>query len=159
MQRHQVTDFSAIEAEFIERVFRVVWCSVATIDLQGRPRSRVLHPYWEGHMGWIGTTPNSVKGKHLAANPHMSLAYVAEPFKPVYVEATAEWITDLAVKQQVWDWFLHAPPPMGYDPVMAFPAVDDPAFGVLKLTPWRIEVYTLGVETTIWQPAPTPVTG
>jgi general stress protein 26 len=151
MQRYQVTTFSTIEPEFIERVFRMVWCSTTTIDSAGRPRSRVLHPYWEGHVGWIGTMPTSVKAKHLAANPHISLTYVGEPFKPVYVNVTAEWITDPTVKQHVWDLFLHAPPPMGYDPAMAFPAVDDPAFGVLKLTPWHIEVYTLGVETTIWQ--------
>ena len=44
----EVTNFAEIEAEFIERVHTMVWCSAATVDRQGRPRSRILHPIWEG---------------------------------------------------------------------------------------------------------------
>ena len=38
---------------------RIVWCTVATVDRRGRPRSRVLRRYWEhtadGLTGWITT--------------------------------------------------------------------------------------------------------
>jgi hypothetical protein len=37
-------DFAEIASEFLERANRMVWCSAATIDGRGRPRSRVLHP-------------------------------------------------------------------------------------------------------------------
>jgi hypothetical protein len=44
--------------------------------LQLTAHSRVLHPIWEGSTGWILTHRGSHKSKHLAANPHTSLAYV-----------------------------------------------------------------------------------
>jgi len=49
----EVSSFTEIEAEFTERVQRIVWCNVATIDTLDRPRSRILHPLWEGATGWI----------------------------------------------------------------------------------------------------------
>ncbi len=146
-----VANFSEIEAEFIERVFRVVWCSAATIDSHNRPRSRVLHPIWEGAAGWIATSPQSLKAKHLARNSALSLAYVADPFKPVYVECVAEWADDLATKQRIWDLFKGAPAPMGYDLAMIWSSPEDPTFGILKLTPWRIEVATFPGGTQVWQ--------
>jgi pyridoxine/pyridoxamine 5'-phosphate oxidase len=85
-----VNNFSEIEQEFIQRVHTIVWCNVATVDSQGRPRSRILHPIWEGSTGWILTQRDSYKSKHLAANPHVSLAYVADITKPVYVDGTAQ---------------------------------------------------------------------
>lgn len=57
----KITDFSTIEAEFVERVHKMVWCNAATIDSQQRPRSRILHPIWEalpGGLAPIGTPIN-----------------------------------------------------------------------------------------------------
>ncbi|MCU0511626.1 MAG: pyridoxamine 5'-phosphate oxidase family protein [Anaerolineae bacterium] len=138
----KVQHFAAIETEFLERVNRIVWCSVTTIDRQQRPRSRILHPIWEGATGWIATGRNSLKAQHLAHNPHMALAYVADITRPVYVDCTAAWADDPADKRHVWDLFLHAPPPMGYDPAAFFGSVDHAEFGVLRLTPWRIDLTT-----------------
>ena len=42
-----MTQFSELEPEFIRRVARIVWCTVATIDRKGNPRTRILHPIWE----------------------------------------------------------------------------------------------------------------
>ncbi len=151
MERIRVNSFAEIEAEFIERVHSVVWCSFATIDTKNRPRSRILHPIWEEATGWILTWRNSPKAGHLAHNPHVSLAYVADIAKPVYVECTAEWIDDTAGKQHVWDLFAAAPEPLGYDPAPIFQAVDHPNLGLLKLTPWRIEVATVPVHSHIWR--------
>jgi len=53
----EISSFSAIETEFIDRVHRVVWCNLATIDTLNRPRSRLLHPIWEGPISWIGPRP------------------------------------------------------------------------------------------------------
>lgn len=85
----------------------------------------------------------SLKAKHLAQNPHLSLAYVAEPFTPVYIDATAEWIDDVTEKERIWELFKTTPEPYGYDPAPFFRSVESSGFGVLKLTPWRIELYDL----------------
>jgi len=108
--------FAEIEREFIERVHAEVWCSAATVDSQQRPRSRVLHPIWEGATGWIAPTRHSLKSMHLAAHPYLSLAYMHDPFKPVYVECGAVWDDDPHTKRRVWELFKQAPPPLGYDP-------------------------------------------
>ena len=152
MQFIKVSEFSEIADEFDKRVRDMVWCSVTTVDSLGRPRSRVLHPIWEGHIGWICTYRNSYKSKHLEQTPNMSIAYIKDPMKPVYVDCTVEWIDDLTEKQRVWDLFNAEPEPYGYNPSLIFGEVDDENFGILKLIPWRIEVYTIAVESKIWKP-------
>jgi general stress protein 26 len=151
MRRVYVSSFADIEQEFIERVHSVVWCNVATLDAQNRVRSRILHPIWEGATGWIGTRRNSPKAKHLAHNPYVSLAYIADIARPVYVDCMAGWAEDLESKQRVWELFKAAPTPLGYDPAPLFHSVDHPDFGVMKLTPWRIEVGNLPEESRIWR--------
>ena len=46
---------------FVEMAHRIVWCSAATVDSHGRPRSRILHPIWQWDgqnlVGWIVTSP------------------------------------------------------------------------------------------------------
>ncbi len=148
----QVTSFAEIKQEFVARVSRIVWCTVATVDRRGRPRTRILHPVWEGPTGYIATGRHSLKEKHLAKNPHVSVTYW-DPQQGhgyvrgemVYVEARAEWLDDPADRRRIWD--LYKSTPYGYDPAI-IPVWKDgpesPEFGVLKLTPWRIEL--TGVE-------------
>jgi general stress protein 26 len=138
----EIKHFSEIEDEFIERVHSMVWCNVATVDSRQRPRSRILHPIWEGSTGWIGTNRNSYKSKDLAHNPYVSLAYIADLAKPVYADCTAEWVDDLEQKVRIWNLFKDAPPPLGYDPAPIFTSPDHEDFGLLKLTPWRIAIVT-----------------
>ena len=116
----KVSSFSEIEKEFIERVHSIVWCNVATVDGRGRPRSRLLHPIWEGMTGWIATHRQSHKSRHLAHNPYVSLAYITDIHRPVYVDCRASWVDDLAEKARIWDLFKATPPPMGFDPVIVF---------------------------------------
>ncbi|HEX6290279.1 MAG TPA: pyridoxamine 5'-phosphate oxidase family protein [Herpetosiphonaceae bacterium] len=148
----KVASFAEIEAPFLERVHIMVWCSMATLDTRNRPRSRILHPIWEDSLGWIATRRHSLKARHLAHSPYVSLAYIADIAKPVYVDCYAEWDESPDAKQHVWDLFLHAPPPLGYDPAPIFKSVDHPDYGVLKLRPWRIELYNFPQENLIWQP-------
>ena len=89
-----VATFSAMQTEFLERVQEAIYCNLATIDLKGRPRSRIVHPVWEGSVGWIISWPVTPKFKQIERNPHVSLAYIHDINKPVYVEGTAEWIMD-----------------------------------------------------------------
>jgi general stress protein 26 len=150
----EVASFTELEQEFIDRAHRVVWCNVATIDGRGRPRSRILHPIWEGGTGWVITRRHSFKEKHLAGNPYVSLAYVAEIAKPVYVDCTAGWSEERADKRRIWDAFKGAPEPLGYDPGTIFPSIDDPGLGLLKLTPWRVELGSFPGTPLVWHAPP-----
>ncbi len=61
---------------------------------------------------------------------------------PVYIECVAEWVDDFEKKKYIWDLFKTTPEPLGYDPATTFGTVDDENFGLLKLTPWRIDLVT-----------------
>jgi len=141
-----------VRPEFLERTLRVVWCSVSTVDTKGRPRARILHPYWEPDLtGWVATWRDSPKAKHLAGNPYVSVAYIAEVFKPCYAECIAEWDDSLETKQRVHELFKNAPAPMGYDTTQIFGPVDNPRFGILKLTPYQLEVSTFPGPHVVWR--------
>ena len=43
-----MADLASVAPAFVEMAHRIVWASVATVDLQGRPRSRVLNPCGPG---------------------------------------------------------------------------------------------------------------
>ena len=157
-----VGSFEEIAEEFNARVGRIVWCNVTTVDGNGRPRSRILHPVWEGSTGWIATGRHSFKEKHLAANPYVSLTYLdlggGNPMgqQQVYAECRTEWEDDDAEKRRLWDMFKNAPEPIGYDPALFFQSVDNPEFGMLKLIPWRVEISALsdmmtGQEPKVWR--------
>jgi hypothetical protein len=151
-----VREFADIEAEFTARVGRVVWCNMATMDAKGRPRSRIVHPIWEGALGWVGTHRGSFKNRHLGANSHVSLAYIADISRPVYVDCVAEWADDPLDKQRIWELFTSADAPLGYDPAPFFIAPDHPNFGVLKLTPWRVAIVTQSPPLAlVWRNEPT----
>jgi len=149
--------FDAIAREFHDRVSRIVWCTVATVDRSGRPRSRLLHPIWEGSTGWIATGRRTLKAKHLARNPYVSCSYWDQDQEQVYADCRAEWIEDPGEKRRIWALLENTPPPVGYDPGLFWKDADDPGYGVLKLTPWRIELYSLadlasGKPPTVWRP-------
>ena len=153
-----VASFAEIEEEFMKRVNRIVWCTVATVDRQGRPRSRILHPIWEGTNGWIATGRHSLKEKHLAAKPHISLTYWTPEHKQIYAECSTEWEDSAAEKTRIWELYKSTPPPLGYDPGIIWKGgPTDPTYGVLKLIPWRIEVSSImdmmsGKEPQVWRP-------
>ena len=90
--------FADIEKEFLDRVGRIVWCTVSTTDTKGRPYSRILHPVWEGATGWIATGRQTLKTKHLAENPNVSLAYWDPQHDTAVVQARAEWCDDMATQ-------------------------------------------------------------
>ena len=75
----EVSRFEEIQAEFMDRAQKAVYCNVATVDLKGRPRSRVMHLIWDGPIGWVITWPESHKAKHLSINPHVSWLILVIP--------------------------------------------------------------------------------
>jgi general stress protein 26 len=138
---NQVATFDEIAAEFHLRVSRIVWCTLATVGADGMPWTRVLHPIWEASTGWIATTRHGLKARHLAREPRVSLTYWDAAQDVVTVQATAAWADDAPARTRVWELYRTTPPPLGYDPGDFWPAgPDDPAFGLLRLTPTRIDI-------------------
>ena len=151
-----VASFDEIVAEFSARVARIVWASMSTIDRKGRTRMRIVHPIWDGPTGWISTRSDSFKRKHLATNPHVSLSYWDPQMQMVYVDAEASWADKAADKERLWKLFGETPPPLGYDLATIWKDPTDPGYGLLKLTPWRIEIAGVQdgalAEPRIWRP-------
>src|SRR5690349_10323108 len=98
-----VARFEDLQVAFLERVSRAVYCTMATVDRHNRPRLRVMHPIWEGMIGWVISRPTSLKAKHLAHNPAVSLAYIPATATPVYVDGVAEWADTAEEKQRIWN--------------------------------------------------------
>jgi hypothetical protein len=73
------TSLTDVAPAFIALAHRIVWATAATVDSQGRPWTRILHPVWEWDgerlTGWVATGPTPTKQAHLAANPYVSLTY------------------------------------------------------------------------------------
>lgn len=149
----EVTQFEAIQAEFMARAQQAIYCNVATVDRKGRPRSRVLHLVWDGPVGWVITSPTSHKIRPIAHNPYVSIAYVSNPMKPVYADCLATWVQDTEEQLRVWELHKTIPPPLGFDPAPGYGSIEHPHFGLLQFTPWRIEVAELGSESQLWRPA------
>ena len=149
--------FEEIRPEFERRVNRIVWCTTATVDRKGRPRSRILHPIWEGPVGWIATGRQSRKARDLAHSPYVSLSYWTPEHEQIYAECRAEWEDRIEEKRRLWDFFKNTPAPMGYDPGLFWKDPTDPGCGFLRLTPWRIELSALsdlfsGTPPKVWRP-------
>jgi hypothetical protein len=134
---------------FVEMAHRIVWCTAATVDAKGRPRSRILHPIWDwdaekGSLeGWIATGPTPTKRAHLNASPYVSLNYWDPTQDTCVAECRATWAFDDETRTRIWDLFKNAPPPVGYDPAM-IPVWDKPtsdSFAALRLDPWRVRVF------------------
>jgi hypothetical protein len=139
--------FESIEEDFLRISAEVVWATVATVDTRGRPRTRILHPYWEvidgRPVGWIGTVRSPLKSKHLAANPFVSVAYWSPKQETAHADCRAAWADD--ERERVWNLFLEAEAPLGYDPGTLPQWKDGPLGGVfaaLRLDPWRVMVLT-----------------
>jgi hypothetical protein len=142
-----VTDLAQIAPAFVDMAHRIVWATVSTVDRQGRPRSRILHPYWiwdgEGLVGWIATGPTPLKRAHLERTPFVSVNYWSREQDTCTAECRATWSFDDETRQRVWQLFKEGPEPVGYDPAIVPAWKDGPtsaAFAALRLDPWRLRV-------------------
>ena len=142
-----MTDLATIAPAFLDMAHRIVWCTVATISTAGKPSTRVLHPIWEWDgaelTGWILTGPQSLKAKHLAVHPEISLTYWAPSQDVCTADCDTLWTNDAASKRAAWDRFANGPAPVGYNPAI-IPGWSSPeaeAFGVLRLRPTSLRVF------------------
>ncbi len=143
-----MSSIAEVAPAFVEVAHRIVWATVATVDAENRPRSRVLHPIWEFAddrlVGWIGTGPTPVKVANLDHSPFVSVSYWDAQQDVATAECRATWHHDDDTCAEVWDRFASTPEPLGYDPAMIPPWKDgptSPAFSVLRLDPWRLRVF------------------
>jgi hypothetical protein len=133
-----------VQKEFLDRAHRIVWCSVATVGPDHRPRTRILHPIWELYdelTGWIVTRATPVKVRHLAHSPYVSCSYWEPGHEVAVADCDAEWVTDAVTRQRVWELYRDAPAPLGYDFWSVFP--DGPSGespSLLRLTPYRLRL-------------------
>jgi hypothetical protein len=134
---------SEVVDAFVAIAHRIVWCTVATVDRRGRPRSRVLHPLWErgdeGLTGWITTRPTPLKRAHLERSPFVSCSYWDPAHDTAVAECRATWVHEESDRGRVWRLFEAAPAPLGHDPASIWPGgPGSPDAGVLRLEPWRL---------------------
>lgn len=125
----------------------VVYSTMITVDKQNRPRSRVLIVAWELEgehpIGWLATNKTPVKAAHIARNPHVTTSYWSPRQNVVALDNIANWDREPGTAEKVWDLYrVGSPRGNGYDPGQYWAAPDDPAFHVMRLTPWRIQVLT-----------------
>jgi hypothetical protein len=155
-----VATLDQIAPAFCDMAHSIVWASVATVDRDGRPRSRILHPIWEWDgtdlVGWIATVPTPLKRAHLDAHPEVSISYWTTTHDTCSAECGAQFYVDDETRKSVWDRFANAPAPVGYDPFIIPRWKDGPAsdeFAALRLTPYRLRVMA-GTVTTEGEGAP-----
>lgn len=131
---------------FIDIAHRIVWCTAATVDQAGAPRTRILHPIWEFDgerlTGWVATSPLSVKAQHLAREPRVSLTYWDPTHDVATADCTTAWEHEPEQRRTGWQRFADAPPPVGYDPAIIGGWTDPDAetFAILRLEPTALRV-------------------
>ncbi len=141
-----MSSLTEIAPAFVEMAHRIVWCTVATVDARGRPRTRVLHPIWAwdgtGLTGWIATSPRSPKARDLAGQPRVALTYWDPSHDTCSAECLTTWDDTPELRTEGWRRFAEGPAPVGYDPSVipqwTSPEADE--FGILRLTPERLRV-------------------
>jgi hypothetical protein len=128
-------------AGFVEIAHRVVWCTLATVDGRGRPRSRLVHPVWrigsDGELvGRVSSRRTSPKSAHLAANPYASCSYWDPAHDVAVAECHAAWDPE---PEESWPVFREPAPPVGFDPEAMFAGgLSSPDAGIVVLRPWRV---------------------
>lgn len=141
-----VDDLDAVAPAFVEMAHRIVWCVAGTVDTDGHPTTRVLHPVWEWDgeqlTGWIATSPLSPKAEHLERAPWISLTYWSPDQDTCTADCATTWDDTPELRRAGWQRFVDAPEPVGYDPsiIPGWSSPDEPAFGVLRVQPHRLRL-------------------
>ena len=151
----EVADFAEIAVEFRRRIEQTQWATLTTVDERSRPRGRLVHPVWEEPVCWLATGRRSLTPPHLAPNPSASPPYSPQTHEQIYAECTARWVDDDDERQRLWD--LYAVKPEGYPLDDFFRRPDHPEYGLLRIEPWRIELWDVKglfsrTPPLVWRP-------
>ncbi|MBB4932784.1 general stress protein 26 [Lipingzhangella halophila] len=143
---HPRLPYSEISDEFTDIVSAIMYATMTTVDLRGRPRSRILVPIWQTvddlPVGWLATFKTPVKRSHLAGNPHATLSYWSPRQDFAAADTVTRWVEDAETKREVWELYrTGSPPGVGYDPETYWPGgPENPKFHVLRMDPFRVQV-------------------
>ncbi|GAA4084696.1 pyridoxamine 5'-phosphate oxidase family protein [Actinomadura miaoliensis] len=137
--------FADLHDDFLRLTTEIGWCSVATVDGKGRPRTRILHVSWEtgdgAPVGWVSTSRSPVKTAHLARNPYVSCGYWTPAHDAVFADCRARWAEDDASRRHAWTLVAAEARERGFDPYAVWrDGANDSDFNVLRLDPWRIQI-------------------
>jgi hypothetical protein len=146
--------------QFVAIAHRVVWCTLATVDLHNRPRSRIVHPVWEIRAGTlhgvVATRPTPLKLAHLAHAPYVSCTYWDPAHDVAVAECEARWLEDCEL-EDAWERIARTPEPVGYDPATIWAdGPTSPEFAVIVLEPWRVSAAAAaalarGERAAVWR--------
>ena len=142
-----MSELQDVAPAFVEMAHRIVWCSVATVDRQNRPRG--AHPPSDLDVGrrrphrLDPTSPTAIKQAHLEHSGFVACNYWSSSHDTCLAECSASWNLDDETRTEVWNLFVNGPEPVGYDPsiVPGWESPTAPGFAVLRLTPWRLRVF------------------
>ena len=136
-----------LNQKILQKMNEHTLASFATISDDGKPWTRYVVVKADDQMNiWFATFKNSRKVHQIAKNPDVHLVLgVTDPQTAVswlQVQGRAEILGDDETKNLVW-----------YDLLSSiFSGPDDPNYVVCKVTPSRIEYYTMNVpQPEIWQ--------
>ena len=135
-----------VEDEFITVAHRIVWCGVATVDRRGRPRSRILHPYWErtgdGRARLGRHPPLAAEGAPTSSARRTSRAPTGtRPTTWRSPTATPPGRRTATSTRACGSCTPRAPEPLGYDFHQIWPeGPAAPGAALLRLDPWRLHV-------------------
>lgn len=114
------------------------WAYLAT-SRRGQPTIRPIRVAWDSNAVWVACNADSPKMRHIAKDERVELFFhLTEALRHLTVTGTAEAVTDPADKKRVWGVF-------DFDLRGYYPAgPSDSNFGLMKITPSRIECWSLG---------------
>ncbi len=138
---------SDLKEKILQKMNEHVLASFATITEDGKPWTRYVVVKADDQMNiWFATFKNSRKIHQIDKNPEVHLVLgVTDPQTAVswlQVQGHAEIFEDAKTKKIIW-----------YDLLSSiFSGPDDPNYVVCKVTPDRIEYYTMNMpKPEIWQ--------
>jgi general stress protein 26 len=141
------------EAEFWSKVREVgakaTWAYLATAD-GDQPKVRVVHPAIEGQRVWVATGRTSPKAHHIEKNPRVELFYqIGADLVHLTVTGRARFVDDLAEKRRIWQGKV-----FDYELGQFWPqGPESKDFGLLLITPERVELTSLNEMSTGQKPA------
>lgn len=124
-------------------------CNIATADADGVPAVAVVSAALGEGVIWMATNANSRKARNLRVNPRISMMW--RPGSEAYVQGDVELLDDATTRQWLWNSGL-----LPYDPAMFFGTVDNPDLLVVKITPTRAVIISMGPDGLFqqrWRPA------
>lgn len=137
-----------------EIVEAIVWCTVATVDPSGSPRTRLMHPVWtwdaDVPVALVTARTTPIKLRHLAEHADVSCFYWDPSHHTVAIDAVASWLPS-DERARAWDAIAATPPPVGFDPAMIWPdGPDSEDCGILRFEAFRIVSSPVGERPLLW---------